>query len=212
MKYPALLMIILTTFALVSCVSTTDTVNPPVEETLKPLKPETSEPSVNGETDDSNLELIVPTKPGATELEPLQTSPIESEENPMEPLTTEEKSTMTPSNNEVSNPDKLPQVQMAINDLAKRLTKSIDNIEIITVELVTWPNSGMGCPQPGMAYTQVPVDGLLIRLSVEGAIFNYHSGGSREPFLCQPSLTVKATQPTINLDDFITLPPGNMDD
>ena len=41
-----------------------------------------------------------------------------------------------------------------------------------------------GVPLPDMRYEQVPTDGSLIVLSVDGAAYRYHSGGSRPPFLC----------------------------
>ena len=73
----------------------------------------------------------------------------------------------------------------AKQDLAKRLSVSTDQIDLIEVRSVTWPDGSLGCPQPGMMYTQMVVDGLLIRLRARGNIYEYHSGGSRAPFLCQ---------------------------
>ncbi|MGD9318190.1 MAG: hypothetical protein PVG56_15245, partial [Anaerolineae bacterium] len=58
---------------------------------------------------------------------------------------------------------------------------------------VEWSDGSLGCPQPGMAYKQVPQEGVLIRLSVSGTIYNYHGGGSRDPFLCQHKF--KNTEP-----------------
>jgi hypothetical protein len=70
-------------------------------------------------------------------------------------------------------------------DLAKRRGVARDAIEVVEVRSVTWPDPSLGCPQPGMAYKQVPVDGVLIRLRIDGRIFNYHGGGGRAPFLCE---------------------------
>jgi len=70
-------------------------------------------------------------------------------------------------------------------DLAKRRGVAINAIEIAEVRSVTWPDPSLGCPQPGMAYKQVPVDGVLIRLRIDDMIFNYHGGGGRAPFLCE---------------------------
>jgi hypothetical protein len=204
MKHLVLLMIIIM-IALVSCMPTTDTTNTSLEESSDPLNSVTSEATTGSDIEGDDSELAV-----TPELIP--TSPQESDQDQVEPITEEEKSTMTPSNNEVSNPEQLPQVQIAKEDLANRLNISTDSIEIITVELVTWPNSGMGCPQPGMEYAQVPVDGLLIQLSVDGVEYNYHSGGSRDPFLCQPSPTSKSTPLGLNIKDFITPPSNNIGD
>src|SRR5689334_11765655 len=70
-------------------------------------------------------------------------------------------------------------------DLARRRGVTTDAIELIEARSVTWPDPSLGCPQPGMAYKQVPVDGVLIRLHVAGATFSYHGGGGRAPFLCE---------------------------
>ncbi len=76
-------------------------------------------------------------------------------------------------------------ITKAKNDLATRLSIEPRNIEIVEVAAVTWPDGSLGCPQPGMMYTQVQVDGLLILFSAGGQIYEYHGGGGREPFLCK---------------------------
>ena len=76
-------------------------------------------------------------------------------------------------------------VEGAKADLAARRAAALDTIAVVEVRSVTWPDPGLGCPRPDMAYKQVPVDGLLIRLSAGGSVFNYHSGGGKPPFLCE---------------------------
>lgn len=78
-----------------------------------------------------------------------------------------------------------PLVQLARQDLAQRLGIPAGQIEVLEAEAVVWPDTSMGCPQPGMAYLQVPQDGARIRLSAKGQVFDYHSGGNRLPFLCE---------------------------
>ena len=92
-------------------------------------------------------------------------------------------------------------VIMAKEDLAERLNVSVDDIGLIEFALVTWGDPSLGCPQPGMKYKQVPVDGYLIRLAYEGQVFNYHGSGSRGPFLCE----------TFGVDLDISPPPGSED-
>jgi hypothetical protein len=65
------------------------------------------------------------------------------------------------------------------------LSISSQNIDLLEIAAVQWPDGSLGCPQPGMAYTQVMVDGMLIRFQAEGKLYEYHSGGSRPPFLCE---------------------------
>jgi hypothetical protein len=76
-------------------------------------------------------------------------------------------------------------VLQAEEDLARRTGIAIDQMTVLEVQPVTWPDGSLGCPQPGMAYTQVTVDGLLIRLHAGGRGYEYHSGGPRAPFLCE---------------------------
>lgn len=83
-------------------------------------------------------------------------------------------------------PDLQPLIDLAVADLAERLGVEPNAIAVAGAESVTWPDASAGCPQPGMAYRQVPVDGALIVLSVDGVEYRYHSGGARpDPFLCE---------------------------
>jgi hypothetical protein len=76
-------------------------------------------------------------------------------------------------------------VMQAKEDLAQRFAIKIDQIDLIEVKAVVWPDASMGCPQPGMAYILVLQDGSFIRLRAEKRIYHYHSGGNRPPFLCE---------------------------
>ena len=78
-------------------------------------------------------------------------------------------------------------IDKAINDLANRLSISAAEISLLEATSVVWPDASLGCPQPGMMYIQVPEDGLLIRLQAGDQVYEYHSGGIREPFLCEKS-------------------------
>jgi hypothetical protein len=77
-----------------------------------------------------------------------------------------------------------PLVRVAVADLASRLGVTEADVVVVSTEAVTWPDRSMGCPLPDMRYEQVPTDGALIVLSVDGVPYSYHSGGSRPPFLC----------------------------
>ena len=78
-----------------------------------------------------------------------------------------------------------PFVLQAVEDLATRLAVTKDAIIVASAESVTWPDKGFGCPRPGLAYVQVPQDGLKIVLVVDGKPYNYHSGAGRPAFLCE---------------------------
>jgi hypothetical protein len=76
-------------------------------------------------------------------------------------------------------------IQLAKEDLTDKLKVDLNEIELLEYALVTWGDSSLGCPQPGMRYKQVPVDGYLIRLAYQEQAYNYHGSGSKGPFLCE---------------------------
>jgi hypothetical protein len=78
-------------------------------------------------------------------------------------------------------------VAAAAADLADRLSVSLGDIVVVSADSVVWPDGSIGCPIPDMLYTQVQVDGAKIVLSVDGGLYNYHSGANRGPFLCVPT-------------------------
>jgi hypothetical protein len=97
-----------------------------------------------------------------------------------------------------------PLIQQAIDDLAKRLDVGVENIKVLQTESITWPDSSLGCPQPGMAYLQVPEDGALIVLKVDSTLYEYHNGGNRGLFLCEKNM--KDPNPAPHLDIFNLTP------
>jgi hypothetical protein len=114
-------------------------------------------------------------------LSPVETLPFETFE-PTSAITKEEE-IMTPTASVSPGLQKL--VDLAVVDLAQHLSITADQIEVAEARAVVWPDGGLGCPEPGIAYTQIQREGLLIRLRVRERFYNYHSGGGRAPFLCE---------------------------
>jgi hypothetical protein len=85
----------------------------------------------------------------------------------------------------VIDPALQPQIDHAQQDLATRLGIAPTDIEVLEAYTVTWPDGSLGCPMPDMAYIQVLMDGALIRLRAFDAVYEYHSGATRPPFLCE---------------------------
>jgi hypothetical protein len=65
-------------------------------------------------------------------------------------------------------------VRQVIADLALRLQVTEEMIDVVSVEAVEWPNTSLGCPQPGMMYAQVVTPGYRLCLEAEGEKYWYH--------------------------------------
>lgn len=87
---------------------------------------------------------------------------------------------------ELSAPQAQSVAATAIADLAARLGLPAESIKVVTVREVTWPDASLGCPQPGMMYAQVLVDGLQVVLEAEGRTYAYHGRSPNDLFLCGP--------------------------
>ena len=95
------------------------------------------------------------------------------------PTTENETTTMPPSEQ-----DQIPIVAPAKADLAMRLGVDPDELDVVSAEEVTWPDGSLGCPEPGMSYTQAVVDGSKVVLGHDDRVYVYHAGDDGQPFLC----------------------------
>ncbi|MCW5952597.1 MAG: hypothetical protein KIT69_10090 [Propionibacteriaceae bacterium] len=57
--------------------------------------------------------------------------------------------------------------------------------ELVSAEAVTWPDSSLGCPSPGVSYTQALVDGMRVIVSVDGKRYDFRFGAGTDLKLCQ---------------------------
>ncbi|RYC11030.1 hypothetical protein [Nocardioides zhouii] len=78
-----------------------------------------------------------------------------------------------------------PDVVASVANLAATLDVEPDSVEVVDVQEVTWSDGSKGCARKGMLYTQSLIDGSRITLQVDGTRYEYHSGGSGGPFLCE---------------------------
>jgi hypothetical protein len=106
-------------------------------------------------------------------------------------------------------------VDVSRADLAQRQSVPLEDIALVEMWTVVWPDRGLGCPNPDMGYPQVPADGLLIRLGIGERTYDYHTDGQRPPFLCdqkRPAAPLAPAAPapagTVAPADRVP-PPGN---
>jgi len=91
-----------------------------------------------------------------------------------------------PSQPPVLPSDPLPDsvAQEAVGDLAARLGIDRSSIEVLDARKVTWRDGSVGCPQPGLAYTQALVPGSLVMLRVGDTSYAYHAADTSSAFYC----------------------------
>ncbi len=66
-------------------------------------------------------------------------------------------------------------VQLARQDLAKKLNMSLEQVREMSVEPVEWPDTSLGCPQPGMMYAQMITPGFRVVLAANSQTVEYHT-------------------------------------
>ena len=76
-------------------------------------------------------------------------------------------------------------VDAAIADLAGRQGVDPSALTVVDAREVTWPDSSLGCPEPGMNYMQVLTSGFLLALEANGVRYEYHGGTSGDLFYCE---------------------------
>ena len=76
-------------------------------------------------------------------------------------------------------------VAAARADLAGRFGYAPAEIDVASVEDVTWPNTALGCPDKDALYAQVLTDGYRIVLRWRTRTYLYHGATGQPPFLCQ---------------------------
>ncbi len=143
-----------------------------------------------------DLPLSSPTKELLSTLIPVQS--IQGDNTQMNP------SLPTPSTSGLES-----LIEKAKEDLAQRLSISLDQISLVEATGVVWPDSSMGCPQPGMEYLQVPEDGSLIILKAQENIYEYHKGGRRGLFLCEKKYKNPSPPPQIDIMNLTPPAPDN---
>jgi hypothetical protein len=86
------------------------------------------------------------------------------------------------------------QVAAAKKDLTDRVTTlKVDDIRVASAVEVVWNDGSLGCPEPGMMYTQALVPGYRIILEADGKVYAYHGATGRPPRLCEaPSGRLRA--------------------
>src|SRR3954471_15215452 len=74
--------------------------------------------------------------------------------------------------------------RLAIDLLARELHCTPTEITLLEQSPVTWPNSALGCPQPGRMYLQVLTPGYRVRLAYREREYIVHTDRGRRAIRC----------------------------
>jgi hypothetical protein len=75
-------------------------------------------------------------------------------------------------------------VEAVVADLASRLVVDASEVTVRSFEDVVWGDGSLGCPTPGMVYTQALVAGSRIVLEVARVTYEYHAAAGGPFFPC----------------------------
>jgi hypothetical protein len=116
--------------------------------------------------------------------------------NVLEAQPTEQKPTVTqsvipapiPTRETAPVKDKVPQrILDPILDEASALANvAREQLVIVRAESVIWNDGSLGCPEPGMAYTQALVNGYWIVVEAAGKTYDFRVGSGGSFRLCPP--------------------------
>ncbi len=81
--------------------------------------------------------------------------------------------------------DAQPAVDAALRDAAEHLGVSPASLKLEQVEPRQWADSSLGCPKPGLMYSQIVTAGYLVIVSGTGWQLEYHADTRGRVVLCQ---------------------------
>ncbi|MGC2239878.1 MAG: hypothetical protein WA726_03505 [Acidimicrobiia bacterium] len=88
-----------------------------------------------------------------------------------------------------------PFLDAVLADAASRSGVSAARLEVNSAEQVTWNDGSLGCPEPGVSYTQALVDGFRVEVRADTTYYDYRLDETGWFKLCQPSMPAR-TPPT----------------
>lgn len=70
-------------------------------------------------------------------------------------------------------------ITLAKQTASKHFEVPLEQLRVQQVQALDWPDSSLGCPQPGMMYLQVITPGFKVELTTGQDLYPVHIGGTR---------------------------------
>lgn len=97
----------------------------------------------------------------------------------LEPTATPLPPVVTPS------PEAAPVANLVLQDASQRLGVPVDQLRLERLDPRQWPDSALGCPQPGLLYSQIVTPGYIMLVAGAGKQLEYHTDMHTHIALCQ---------------------------
>lgn len=75
-------------------------------------------------------------------------------------------------------------IRVAVETLVRLLGCAPAELSVADVRPITWPDSSLGCPRPGMMYLQVLTPGYQIKLAHAGQEYIVHTDRGHRAVYC----------------------------
>jgi hypothetical protein len=76
-------------------------------------------------------------------------------------------------------------IDAVLADASSRTGVAVGDIAVLIAKAVTWPNGALGCPQPGMMYTEMIEPGYQVVVEAAGQRLDYRGGSGGALSLCE---------------------------
>ena len=77
-------------------------------------------------------------------------------------------------------------IALVREDAGRREGVAAEAVRVLSAKAVTWPDGSLGCPQPGMAYTQALAPGYQVVVRAGEQTHDYHASTTGRLLLCPP--------------------------
>jgi hypothetical protein len=76
-------------------------------------------------------------------------------------------------------------LEQVVADAASGAGVDPSAVRVVSAEAVTWSDGSLGCPEPGMMYTQALVPGYRVVVEIDGEELHFHASQSGDFAFCE---------------------------
>lgn len=75
-----------------------------------------------------------------------------------------------------------------LDEAASLADVPVSEVTVVRAEQTVWNDGSLGCPEPGMMYTQALVDGYWVEVEAGGETYDFRVGSNGSFRLCPPGM------------------------